>query len=243
MLSYLKLFTLEDTLHYLNDYSRFFKKSTSSTVLLAVYVDNIILTGNDPVEITSLKQFPDDQFKIKDLGLLNYFMGIEILYDAFKVLLHQKKFTSDLIFEFRCTDASAVVSPLELCVKLRSDQGEVLTNPLSYRRLIEKLNFLTHTRPYLCFAAQHLIQLLKSPRIPHMAVAMHILRYLNGTLGVWVFLNASSDFSLHAFCDSDWVAYHESRKSVSGFCISLGGSLIRWKSKKAGYCFFIISRS
>nr|XP_016452581.1 PREDICTED: uncharacterized protein LOC107777107 [Nicotiana tabacum] len=152
-------------------------KSASSTVLLVVYVDDTILTGGDIVEIAALKQFLDDQFKIKDLGLLNYFLGIEILYDEFG--------------------------------------GEVLPNPQSYRSLIGKLNFLTHTRPDLCFAVQHLSQFLKSPRIPHMVAAMHILRYLNVTLDVGVFLNASSDFSLQAFCDSDWAACPESRTSKS----------------------------
>ncbi|XP_059294797.1 uncharacterized mitochondrial protein AtMg00810-like [Lycium ferocissimum] len=204
----------------------------STTVFLAVYVDDIILTGNDSSEISALKQFLDAQFRIKDLGLLNYFLGIEILYHSSGVLLHQKKFVYDLITEFGCTDVSSVVSPLELCVKLQSDSGDILPTPESYRSLIGKLNFLTHTRPDLCFAVQHLSQFLKTPRVPHMSAALHVLRYLKGTHDMEVFLTNSPDFSLQAYCDSDWASCPESRRSVSGFCVSLGGSFISWKSKK-----------
>ncbi|XP_019260703.1 PREDICTED: uncharacterized protein LOC109238670 [Nicotiana attenuata] len=218
--------------HSLNDYSLFIKRSDSSTVFLAIYVDDIILTGDDPKEINALKIFLDDQFKIKDLGLLNYFLGIELLYVDFGVLLHQRKFVSELVAEYGCSDASAVSSPLELCVKLKSDVGVLLPNPESYRSLVGKLNFLTHTRPDLCFAVQHLSQLLKSPRLPHMTAALHVLRYLKGTPDVGVHLNGSSDFSVQAFCDSDWASCSDSRRSVSGYCVFLGGSLISWKSKK-----------
>nr|XP_016505258.1 PREDICTED: uncharacterized mitochondrial protein AtMg00810-like [Nicotiana tabacum] len=107
-------------------------RSTSSTVFLNVYVDDIILTGDDPQEISSLKMFLDEQFKIKDLGFRNYFLGIEILYDTSGVLLHHKKFYFELITEYGCSAASVVISPLELCVKLRSDVGELLPKLESY---------------------------------------------------------------------------------------------------------------
>nr|XP_009793735.1 PREDICTED: uncharacterized protein LOC104240569 [Nicotiana sylvestris] len=98
--------------HSLNDYSLFIKRSESSTVFLAVYVEDIILTGDDPKEINALKIFLDDLFKVKDLGLLNYFLGIELLYVDSGVLLHQRKFVSELVAEYECSDASAVSSPL-----------------------------------------------------------------------------------------------------------------------------------
>ncbi|XP_019244537.1 PREDICTED: uncharacterized protein LOC109224411 [Nicotiana attenuata] len=195
-------------------------------------MDDIILTGDDLTEISALKEFFNDQFKINDLGLLNYFLGIEVFYDNSGVILHQRKFIADLLREFGCDSASAVVSPLELGVKLKFDDGELLPRPDTYRSLVGKLNFLTHTRPDLCYAVQHLSQFLKCPRVPHMNAALHILRYLKGTLDFGVSLSTPSNFSLLAYCDSDWAACSESRRTVSGFCITLGSSLISWKSKK-----------
>ncbi|XP_019227532.1 PREDICTED: uncharacterized protein LOC109208835 [Nicotiana attenuata] len=218
--------------HSLNDYSLFFKRTAASSVFIVVYANDIILTGNDIAEITALKSFLDAEFKIKDLGHLNYFLGIEGLYHSSWVLLHQRRFISDLLTEFKCSDVSPVVCPLALSTKLHSEAGDVLPRPDTYRSFIGKLNFLTHTRLDLFFAVQHLSQFLKTPRVPHMEAALYVLRYLKGTPDIGVFLNNSSNLSLHGYCDSDLAACPDTRKYVTGLCVSFGGSLISWKSKK-----------
>ncbi|OIT38561.1 putative mitochondrial protein, partial [Nicotiana attenuata] len=127
---------------------------------------------------------------------------------------------------------SPVVSPLELNVKLKADDGDLLPNPEMYRSLVGKFNFLTHTRPDLSFAVQHLSQFLQAPRLPHLNVALHLLRHLKGTSDHGILLNNSSDFTLQGYCDSDWAACPDSRKSITGFFVFLGGSPVSWKSKK-----------
>ncbi|XP_060212085.1 uncharacterized mitochondrial protein AtMg00810-like [Lycium barbarum] len=216
----------------LNDYSLFTKGSGDSLVLLVVYVDDIILTGTDLAEISALKYSFHSQFKIKYLGSLHYFLGIEVLYTPQGVLLHQKKFIHDLLVQFNSSDCSPVMCPLELHEKFLTDMGELFPNPEEYKCLVGNLNFLTHTRPDLCFVVQHLSQFMQKPCIPHMKSALHLLRYLKGTSDVGVFFNNSPDFSLDVYCDSDWGACPSSRKSVTGFCVLLGRSLVRWKSKK-----------
>ncbi|XP_070012764.1 uncharacterized mitochondrial protein AtMg00810-like isoform X2 [Nicotiana sylvestris] len=98
-------------------------------VLLVVYVDDIIITGDDSVEVTSLKQFLDSQFKIKDLESLHYFLGIEVCSVSGGVILNQKKFTSDLLQQFACTAVTPVVCPLDLNTKLYADSGDLLPAP------------------------------------------------------------------------------------------------------------------
>ncbi|XP_060201939.1 uncharacterized mitochondrial protein AtMg00810-like [Lycium barbarum] len=211
--------------HSLNDYSLLVKISDHSFVFLAVYVDDIILTGDDLDEISALQFFLYDQFKIKDLGLLHYFLGVEVLYHDFGVLLHQKKFISDLLGEFHCTDVSPVTSPLALTIKLHASLGDLLPKPDAYRCPIGKLTFLTHTRPDLCFVVQNLSQFLHTPRVPHMDAALHVLRYLKGTSEIGVHLNNSPTMSLVGCCDSDWAACPNSKHFVTGFCVFLGNSL------------------
>ncbi|XP_075096291.1 uncharacterized protein LOC142174402 [Nicotiana tabacum] len=196
------------------------------------YVDDIILTGDDLHEISALKHFLDSEFKIKDLGSLHYVLGIEVNALPDGVVLNQRKFTSDLLKEYDCMDVYSVVSPLDLNQKLKADVGDLLPSPEKYRSLVGKLLFLTRTRPDICFSVQHLSQFMQTPWVPHMIAALHLLRYLKGTPDLGLFYFNSNDFSIKAYSDSDWAACPDIRKSVSGFCIFLGDSLIGWKSKK-----------
>jgi len=218
--------------HSHNDYSLFYKKEDDSVVFLAVYVDDILVTGNNEAEINSLKSFLDDTFKIKDLGEVHYFLGIEVLHTDHGLLLTQRKFTTELLQEFGCNTARSVVCPLDYNTKLHSDEGEALNNPTQYRRLIGKLNFLTNTRPDIAFAVQHLSQFLQLPRQPHMKAALHVLQYLKTEPALGILLSNSPSFDLLAYCDADWASCPHTRKSVSGFLVFLGNTLISWKSKK-----------
>nr|XP_016501896.1 PREDICTED: uncharacterized protein LOC107820184 [Nicotiana tabacum] len=182
----------------LNDYSLFIKGAPGNLVLLAVYVDDIIITGDDIAEISALTQFLDAQFKIKDLGSLHYFLGIEVSSIPGGVILNQKKFVTDLLQQFDCNVVSPVVCPLELNCKLHADTGDLLHFLDQYRSLVGKLIFLTHTRSDICFVVQHLSQFLKSPRVPHMTAALHVLRYLKGTVDLGLFYSSSPDFSIYA---------------------------------------------
>ncbi|XP_070021116.1 uncharacterized mitochondrial protein AtMg00810-like [Nicotiana sylvestris] len=186
-----------------------------SLVILVVYVDDTVITGVDSSEISVVKSFLHAQFKIKDLGCLNYFMGIEVHYSDFGVFLHQRKFILDLLANFHCSYIFPVLCPLELSAKLKAHEGDPLPKPDVYRSLIEKLNFLTHTRPDICFAIQHLSQFMQPPCLPHMQAVFHVLRYLKGTSDCGIFFNNSSDLSLTTYCDSDWAACLDTRRSKS----------------------------
>ncbi|XP_070020207.1 uncharacterized mitochondrial protein AtMg00810-like [Nicotiana sylvestris] len=177
--------------------------SSGDIVILVVYVDDIILTGNNLVEIAALKKFLDNEFKIKDLGLLHYFLGIEVSTSPDGVFLNRKKFILDLLKEYNYLEVS-YVSPLDLNSKLKADSGELFVHPEMYKSLISKLLFLTHTRLDLCFGVQHLSQLLQAPRLPHMTAALHMLRYLKGIIDVGLFYFNSPDCTLTAYSDSDW---------------------------------------
>ncbi|KAL5578964.1 hypothetical protein UlMin_011406 [Ulmus minor] len=137
---------------------------------------------------------------------------------------------------------------MEVNVKLSQDDGEELSDPAIYRRLIGKLLYLTITRPDLSYAVNKLSQFLSKPRLPHFQAAQRVLQYLKGSLGQGLFFSSSSavqlrafaeaqfpgasDVQLKVFSDADWASCPDTRCFVSGFCVFLGESLISWKSKK-----------
>jgi len=95
-------------------------------------------------------------FGIKDLGPLHYFLGLEVSYLPQGIVLSQKKFTTELLKDNNIISSKPTVTPLPPHCKLSPDEGDFLHDPTYYRTMVGKLNFLTYTRPDLCFTAQTL---------------------------------------------------------------------------------------
>ena len=196
---------LSDTLrsvgfqHSQNDYSLFCKQQDSCFLFVAVYVDDIIVTGNDPDEINTLKVFLDNKFRIKDLGELNYFLGMEVTKFPNGVALTQKKFAADLIKEFHCDRLPPTNCPLgPLCKS--ADEADLFADVTTYRKLMGKLNYLTNTRPDIAFSVQYLSQFLQAPTKSQWTATLHTLRYIKRDPSQGLFFNNSHDFNLTAYC-------------------------------------------
>ena len=115
--------------------------------ILLVYVDDIVLTGDDLQFIQQTKHRLSKEFEMKDLGYLRYFLGIEVARSSKGIFISQRKYTLDLLKETGKLGSRPAPSPMEQKHSLHADIGDKLEDIGMYQRLVGKLIYLTITRP------------------------------------------------------------------------------------------------
>lgn len=175
-----------------------------------------------------MKEHLNKLFRIKDLGPLKYFLGIEVAHSAEGIVLSQRKYTLDILEESGLQGGRPSDFPMEQNLHLHKNDDIPTVDVLCYRRLIGQLFYLMVTRPDIQFSVNLLSQFITIPRRTHMDAAMRILRFLKQTAGQGLFLPAAGDLKLQAYCDADWGGCPMNRRSYMGFFISLGGAPISW---------------
>jgi len=171
------------------DHSLYVKKSAFDITTLLVYVDDVVLTGNNIVEINVVKAHLHSRFHIKDLGPIKYFLGLKVFRSLDGLVLNQRKYCLDLILETGMLECKPAPTPFDPSIKLHADEGALLPDPSSFRHLIGRLLYLTNTRSDISFAVQQLIQFVSSPREPLMQQALRIIRYLKNAPGYGFCIN------------------------------------------------------
>ena len=169
---------------------------------------------------------------MKDLGHLNYFLGLEITHSTNGLYITQAKYASELLSRAELTNNKTVDTPVELNAYLTPSGGKPLSNPSLYRHLADSLVYLTVTHPDISYVVHQVSQYLSAPRSTHYATVLCIFRYLKGTLFHDLFYSAQSPLVLPVFFYADWVRDPTDRRSTTGYCFLLDSSLISWRSKK-----------
>ncbi|XP_013601192.1 PREDICTED: uncharacterized mitochondrial protein AtMg00810-like [Brassica oleracea var. oleracea] len=207
------------------------KRPTSFTALL-MYVDDILIASNNDEALNDLKNALHKAFEIKDMGTLRFFLGLEIARNASGISICQRKYALDILSSTCVLACKPVSVPMDPTVHLSKETDTLLSCAKPYRELIGRLLYVTITRPNITFAVNYLSQFLSCPTDTHLQAAHHILRYLKSNPGHGLFYNVDSEICLNAFADADWMTCPDSRRSITGFCVYLGKSLVNWKSKK-----------
>ncbi|XP_056690349.1 uncharacterized mitochondrial protein AtMg00810-like [Spinacia oleracea] len=214
------------------DYSMFCREQNGKMCIVLVYVDDLLITENDEEYIQRLKIELDREFTVKDLGEMRYFLGLEVSRTEKGTLLNQRKYVSDILQFTGLLKCKPVSCPFPKKIKLSTDEGELMSDPERYRSLVGKLLYLNLTRADISFSVQQLSQFMACPRMPHWEATLHVVKYLKGTPDFGLFYPSNSKLELVAYCDADGGACPFSARSLTGYCVFLGGSLISWKTKK-----------
>ena len=194
------------------DYVLFVKCIDAGRIILSLYVDDMIVTGDDVDGISVLKVELAKQFEIKDLGPLRYFLGIEVAYSPRDNLLSQSKYVAYILNHSRLINNKIVDTPIEVNAKYSSSDGVPLSDTILYRTIVGSLVYLAITRSNIVYVVHVVSQFVVSPNTVHWVVVLHILWYLRGTVFQSLLLSSTSFLELRVYFDANYGSDPTDRK-------------------------------
>jgi hypothetical protein len=132
-------------------------------LILVLYVDDLFLTSSERL-IVECKQALTAKFEMKDLGLIHYFLGLEVCQRTDEIFLSQGKYTMEILKKFGMTECKSIPTPMVMDLKKMSDVDSGEIDPHFYRHFIRSLMYLVNTRPDICYAVNVLSQFMSQPR-------------------------------------------------------------------------------
>jgi histone deacetylase 1/2 len=217
-----------------SDTSLFIYSKNGIVIYMLIYVDDIIVTSSSTDAVSALLKDLRTDFALKDLGELNYFLGIEVKPIQGGILLNQERYAGDILERVGMKICKQSPTPLAASENLSKEDGELLSSEdaTKYRSVVGALQYLTLTRPDLAFAVNKVCQFLHAPTTSHWTAVKRILRYVRGTSGLGIKITKSPSTLLSAFSDADWAGSIDDRRSTGGFAVFFGPNLISWSAKK-----------
>ncbi|OWB64646.1 hypothetical protein B5S29_g5835 [[Candida] boidinii] len=206
----------------------------SSVLLLALYVDDLLLLSNDGSLVTFAKSLLGSHFSMKDLGAVKSFLGMDVSQAPGRVSICLSRYLSKVLADFNMSDCNPVAVPLSPSLDLTSfSPDEQFPDASRYRSMVGKLLFASNTvRPDLSYAVSVLSRYIKDPKDIHMKAAKQVLRYVKGTLDAGLVYRSIGSFQLIGYCDADWANDKSDRASNTGYVFKLSDGPISWRSKK-----------
>lgn len=217
----------------LHEQAVYTKSSSGSVIIVGVYVDDLLVTGSNEFEIEEFKLQMNKQFEMSNLGLLSFYLGIEVNQTGLFTTLKQSAYAKKLLDRAGMVSCNPCKSPMENKLQLDKDEEGQLVEATEYRCIVGSLRYLTHTRPDITYAVGVVSRFMERPTVKHQQAVKHILRYVKGTVNYGLaYENEQSGKILVGFSDSDLAGDVVDRRSTGGMCFYLNKSLISWTSQK-----------
>ncbi|KAE8736044.1 hypothetical protein F3Y22_tig00000218pilonHSYRG00253 [Hibiscus syriacus] len=214
------------------DSSLFVKANEGKLAIVLVYVDDLIITGDDEAEILQTKENLSVRFQMKELGQLKHFLGLEVDRTHEGIFLCQQKYAKDLLKRFGMLECKSTSTPMEPNIKMCAHEGKDLEDATMYRQLVGSLIYLTLTRPDISYAVGVMSRYMQNPKKPHLEAVRRILRYVKNTIDYGLLYKKGEDCKLVGYCDADYAGDHDTRRSTTGYVFKLGSGTISWCSKR-----------
>lgn len=215
------------------EHAVYVRGNTSARLLVGVYVDDLIITGTKEDEIVRFKGEMKALFKMSDLGLLSFYLGIEVEQVAGSIRLSQAAYARRILERAGMLGCNPSATPMEQRLKLSKTSAAAPVNPNWYRGIVGCLRYLVHTRPDIAFSVGYVSRFMEAPTTEHEAAVKRILRYIAGTTEFGChYHQSSSPVQLVGYSDADMAGDPDTRKSTTGVVFFLGTSPVSWQSVK-----------
>ena len=215
-----------------SDSSLFIYNRDGILFYILVYVDDLILTGNNAKFMQHVVCSLGEKFSLKELNDLHYFLGVEVIPAKQGLFLSQNRYVHDLLTTLKMDGAKEVHTPMSASAKLLLDDGSANCDAMEFRRTIGSLQYLSLTRPDLCFAVNRLAQFMHKPTVTHWQHVKRLLRYVKQTIHFGLLLRRQTNPVIRGFSDADWGGDLDDRKSTTAYIIFLGDNPISWRTRK-----------
>ncbi|GJY08410.1 ribonuclease H-like domain, reverse transcriptase, RNA-dependent DNA polymerase [Tanacetum coccineum] len=208
------------------------KTSKDSILLIGVYVDDLIITDTPKKEIDKFKAQMEEKFKMNNLGLLAYYLGIEVTQTEGDISIKQSAYAKKILKEAGMIDCNETLIPMDPGTRLTNITEGTMVNSTEYRSLIGCLRYLLHTRPDLSYSVGLLSRFMQELSEQHMKAIRQVLRYVKGTKDYGITYMHNGGNKIHGFNDSSYGVNTQEGKGTTGIIFYYGESPISWSTQK-----------
>ncbi|GAU22710.1 hypothetical protein TSUD_138340 [Trifolium subterraneum] len=213
-------FTLEQFEKCSHEHTLFVKYGSNSKILIvSLYVDDLICTGNDVHMIYGFKESMKKLLAMTDLGSMKYFLGVEVIQSNSGIFIHQHKYATEILKRFGMENCNKVCSPIVPGCKLVKDENGNATDARKFKQMVGCLMYLLATGPDLACSICLVARFMDRPTEMHIAAIKRIMRYLKGTLTDGIMYKHTTDTKLElvGWSDLDYAGDLDDKKSTSDY--------------------------
>lgn len=202
-------------------------------LVVGVYVDDLIITGGSHSELKQFKEEMKATFQMADLGLLRYYLGLEVIQNNGCITVSQGAYAVKILTAAGLSDCNPSHTPMESRLKLSKASTAPAADATEYRRIVGALRYLVNTRPDIAYAVGYVSRFMEKPTTEHLVAVKRVLRYVAGTVNFGCHYGRKKGGSdLVGYSDSDLAGDVDTRRSTTGVLFFLDGNLVTWQSQK-----------
>ncbi|GJZ69558.1 zinc finger, CCHC-type containing protein [Tanacetum coccineum] len=210
------------------------KRSKNSILIVGVYVGDLIITGTPKKEIEVFKSQMEEKFEMSDLGLLAYYLGIEVTQTGGEITIKQTCYINKILKDTSMMDSNDAKIPMDPGTKLvkAEDGNGNSVDATYYRSLIGSLRYLLHTRPDLSYSVRLLSRFMQNPKDHHLKAVKQVIRYIKGTKEHGIIYKKEGGCKITGYSDSSYGINTDQGKGTTGIVFYFGESPITWCTQK-----------